>query len=119
MTANTPGGRVRLEYPRQTNAHLKVHDLINLGTNKFVPVNDTALHGIIDVSTNTMQIVGEIPTIYNEKVREYICSCVFYRCAIVLYHWYDLHFCQVVLINIQFVEDDIVHLLNPTTPKAT
>lgn len=63
MTANTPGGQVRLEYPRQTNAHLKVHDLINLGTNKFVPVNDTALHGIIDVSTNTMQIVGEIPTI--------------------------------------------------------
>lgn len=119
MTANTPGGRVRLEYPRQTNAHLKVHDLINLGTNKFVPVNDTALHGIIDVSTNTMQIVGEIPTIYNEKVREYIRSCILYRYATVLYHWYDLHFCQVVLINIQFVEDDIVHLLNPTTPKST
>ena len=57
MTANTPGAQVRLEYPRQTNAHLKVHDLINFGTMNIVLVNDIALHDIVDTITNTMQRV--------------------------------------------------------------
>lgn len=91
---------MRLEYPRQTNAVTSYTDINNLGTMNIVLVNDIALHGIIDVSTNTMQIVGEIPTIYNEKVREYICSCILCWDATILYCWYDLHFYQVVLINI-------------------
>lgn len=100
MTANTPGDEMRLEYPRQTNAVTSYTDINNFGTMNIVLVNDIALHGIVDVNTNTMQIVGEIPTIYDEKVRRCICSCILCRYAIVLYHWYDLHFYQVVLINI-------------------
>lgn len=54
MTVNPPGVEVRLEYPRQAIANLKIHDYKNLACINIYVIISIILHVTNDIITNQM-----------------------------------------------------------------
>ena len=54
MTVNPPGVEVRLEYPRQAIADLKIHDYKNIAYMNIYVIISIVLHVTNDIITNQM-----------------------------------------------------------------